>query len=686
MDTIDDPMLGTLVDARYRVRARVAHGGMATVYTAIDERLGRAVALKVIHPAQAQDPHFVERFSAEAQTIARLTHPNIVAVYDQGSYRGLPYLVMEYVKGQTLRELLISRGRLDPQDALAIMEQMLAAIAAAHRNGLVHRDVKPENVLVAEAPGGSTSLIDGVVKVTDFGLAQAVEASAVGDSQLMATAAYVAPELVSKGHADPRTDVYSAGIVLFELLTGSVPYEAANAVDVAWKHVQEDVPAPSSRLPGLPPLLDHLVLRATRRDPAVRPTDAGVMHAEIQSARDDLGTALAQASAAAAARQQTMMVSQLNPQSATTLLPNVNDPANTSFGGRHGAERPAWARLPEPRTGQAALGASGPREDTGRGFITGELGRHSSSGYNSSSKDTVGSLVTRVRSDQRARVATISVIAVLGVFLSIGIWWVGVGRYSTAPTLTGLAKDAAISQAEDAGFTIRFGTAVFDETIAKDAVVSQKPAAGDRVVSGSSIKLILSKGPEKYTVPDVSGKTYANAEQDLTTLKLTITRSEVYDDNTPAESVVSTDPAAGASVKPGDSITVNVSKGRAPITVPGVVGKTLSEAKSTLTKLGLVVATVQQDSSEPKDQVLNQDPVDGSGVESGTTVTLTISNGPPKVIVPDVCNMNAQDATTTLQALGLEVEVMGSGTVRVQNPSAQTEVEAGTKVTLIAIG
>src|SRR2546430_836706 len=289
--TVTDSLIGALVDGRYRIRGRVARGGMATVYTALDERLERTVALKIIHPGQRSDPNFLDRFTDEAKTIARLTHPNVVAVYDQGTHDGLPYLVMEYVRGRTLRELLADRRRLTPAEALAMLEQMLAAVAAAHRAGLVHRDIKPENVLVAQAPGRG-SLVDSVVKVADFGLARAVEASGDAGSHLLATVAYVAPELVTDGHADPRTDVYSAGILLFEMLTGRVPYEGSKPVEVAWRHVDDDVPPPSRFVPGLPGPLDDLVARATRRDPGGRPTDADRKSTRLNSCHSQISYAV----------------------------------------------------------------------------------------------------------------------------------------------------------------------------------------------------------------------------------------------------------------------------------------------------------------------------------------------------------------------------------------------------------
>src|SRR5437773_1182707 len=374
--TVADSLTGALIEGRYRINGRVARGGMATVYTAVDERLERTVAIKIIHPGRHRDPHFVERFTDEAKTIARLTHPNVVAVYDQGTHDGLPYLVMEYVRGRTLRELLGDNRRLPPTEALAILEQVLAAVAAAHRAGLIHRDIKPENVLVAEPPGGG-SLVDAVVKVADFGLARAVEASAdEAGAHLLATVAYVAPELVTDGHADPRTDVYSAGIVLFEMLTGRVPHDGDKPVEVAWRHVDHDVPPPSKVVAGLPPVLDDLVTRATRRDPGGRPTDAGALLAEVQAAREDLtaGTAATQVFA-----QPTVPVASLP---------------------RPSERRPPWARLPAPAPAPERPGRRrAPRRLPG--------------------------WYHRLTATARGRQAAAAGLVVLGLLIALGGWWFG---------------------------------------------------------------------------------------------------------------------------------------------------------------------------------------------------------------------------------------------------------------------
>jgi serine/threonine-protein kinase len=647
--TVADAMLGTLFDGRYRVKSRVARGGMATVYTAVDERLERTVAVKIIHPTQADDPRFLSRFIDEAKMIARLTHPNVVAVYDQGTQQGLPYLVMEYVRGRTLRDVLADRRRLQPVEALAILEQVLAAVAAAHRAGLVHRDIKPENVLVAEAPGGSAnSIVDGVVKVADFGLARAVERSADDGGHLLATAAYVAPELVTEGHADPRTDVYSAGIVLFEMLTGRVPYDGARPVDVAWQHVQHDVPAPSKFTAGLPPVLDDLVARATRREPGGRPTDAGAFLAEVQAARDDVGIAVKTGSAPLAG--PTVAVPRIDPTgvySDTTIVPSLH------------TDRPGWARLPgdrpEPRR-RAAAGAGG-----------------------------FAGLIARVNGNPRGRLALAASLVVMGLLAAIGGYWFGIGRYTEAPDLMTKTKAQAEVAAKEAGFTIRYGPAQYSEKQAKDTVIGQDPEPGARIVNGGEVTLTLSLGPERYTIPDIVGENIDDAKGDLDAAKLVVTRVDEYSDNYDPNIVIKTDPPPGGSVQANAKITVTVSKGPAPIKVPDLVGKNIDQAKRDLDKLKLKVKTVEKEDDRPAGTVIDQNPGEGAGLEEGGEVTLTVSKGPPVVAVPDVRFRSAEEAKQILEVAGFKVQVFGrdGGRVVLQEPGAGTQLPRGSEVRIL---
>ncbi|GGN03761.1 serine/threonine-protein kinase [Actinoplanes campanulatus] len=657
--TVADTLIGTTIDGRYRITGRVARGGMATVYRATDERLERTVALKIIHPSQATNVHFVDRFTDEAKTIARLTHPNVVAVYDQGRHQGLPYLVMEFVQGKTLRELLSQRGRLTPVEALAILEQMLAAIAAAHRAGLVHRDVKPENVLVAEAPsGGSADLVDAVVKVADFGLARAIEASTVDDTgQLMATVAYVAPELVQTGQADARTDVYSAGVVLFEMLTGRVPYDGAEPIEVAWQHVDNDVPAPSTIAPGLTPVLDQLVSRATRRDPGSRPTDAGALLSEVQTARDGLGVT----------HVETAMLRQVPGRpgagDATTIVPTVSAPDATAIvppvqGGNYQAShRPSWARLPEQggrntaphrRNAPPAAGLAGFFED-------------------------------------RRRVMLTALVALMALVVIGSTWWVTSGRYTETPQLLTMSQDQAVAYAKQQGFEVFIGDGQYDEIVPKGSVVTQDPLPGSDIVKGDTIRVILSLGPEVHPVPELEGQELTYAKAELEALKLKVKQGKaVYSDTAPEGVVISTDPKAGTELKPGSTVTLVLSKGKAPITVPNLVGENINNARTILAQRGLQAAEETVESDQPADTVIGQSPKAGTGAEKNTKVTLQVSKGPAQITLPDLTNQPCQQAQATLQGMGFQVQINidPNATVRQQNPPGGTPVPPNSVVQL----
>ena len=426
MDTkVADPLHGALLGGRYRIMGRLARGGMATVYQARDERLERTVAVKIIHPDHARDPEFLDRLTDEAKTVARLAHPNVVAVYDQGDHEGAPYLVMEYVRGRTLREVLDDRRRLDPAESLAIVEQILAALAIAHRAGLVHRDVKPENVLVAPPPNGSGDLVDAVVKVADFGLAHLAASPRSGTRstpprqgqppedrpKVLGTAEYVAPEVVSDGQADARADVYSTGVVLFEMLTGRPPFDGDRAADVAWRHVDQDVPPPSRVVAGLPALLDDVVVRATRRDPDLRPRDAGAMLAQVQTARDDVG---ALAGPTRALAHPTVVVAPVIPWK------------------RPKDSRPSWARLPADRGGSGGPG--------GMAAVRGAVWTAGQAVANLVPSDALrragrGSAryLGQLRSTPAGRRKLTAALIVVGLVLLAGGWWLGFGRYTEAP-------------------------------------------------------------------------------------------------------------------------------------------------------------------------------------------------------------------------------------------------------------
>jgi eukaryotic-like serine/threonine-protein kinase len=651
MDTkVADPMRGALLGGRYRITGRLARGGMATVYQARDERLDRIVAIKIIHPEHARDPRIMHRLAEEAKTVARLAHPNVVAVYDEGRHEDAPYLVMEFVRGRTLREVLNDRRRLDPAESLAMIEQVLAALSVAHRAGLVHRDVKPENILVAPPPNGSGDLVDAVVKVADFGLAHAVEPAgrASPTGQLMATAQYVAPELVAGDRADPRADVYSAGIVLFEMLTGRVPFDGERPADIAWRHVDHDVPPPSHVVPALPPLLDDVVGRATRRDPAGRPRDAGAMLSDVQAAREDVGALTGPTRAIA---HPTVVVRPVDP-------------------------RPSWARLP---AGRGSI-------STARRRVAGLV----PSGPLRGAWHSARGLAYRLRDSARGRRQLTIALVLVGLLLMTGGWWLGFGRYTEAPGLVNMTRTNAAAEAARLGFSVAIGTGLYAEEIPIDTVMKQDPPGGGRIVRGGTITLFLSLGPERYLVPDLAGQAADFAQSQLKQ-HFVVQTVNGYSDNLPVNYVVGTEPPAGTPLKPNATVKLIIAKGPYPLHVPSVVGKQVGEADGQLRALGFEVEVQRRDDeSKPRDEVLEQNPPAGQGLASasGVKVVLVVANGPPGPPMPALVGARCSDAVNALRGMALQVNVNGNEfewffwTVKVQRPDPGQPVQPGQTVDL----
>jgi serine/threonine-protein kinase len=594
--TLSDPMVGRLLDGRYAVESFIAHGGMASVYLATDTRLDRRVAVKVLHAHLAGDRETLARFQREARAAARLSHPNVVAVYDQGTDGERPFLVMEYVPGATLRQVLRDRGTLSTAEALTVMDHVLAALAVAHRAGLVHRDIKPENVLITA---------DGRVKVADFGLARAVAGSTVTTtgSVLFGTAAYLAPEQFEHGTADERSDVYSAGVVMFELLTGRTPYEADSTYALLHKHANEDVPAPSSRTAGIPPQVDALVTWATSRDPAQRPSDAGELHASLVDVRDRLGLHAAV------------------PGLPVTLTTPITDPAPAATSAVTQAVAPP----------DAPQGAGAPPAPRRRGRAGGR-GRRT--------PILVAGLVVAV-------VAA----ALLG-------WWFADGRYTHTPRVLGQSQQTAEAALHDAGLKVTYLPPVHSIRYAKGEVAKESPGPGSRISHGGTVTLRMSLGPNHHELPSLSGESVSAATANLDDLHIGVRDTKrIYDSEIAKGDVVKTDPAAGATVDEGSSVTLYVSKGPAPVDIPSVAGRSEADATARLTDAGLQVRVVRRfDNSTPDGQAIGTDPRAGKRAHAGDTVTLVMSKGPRLFPVPDVVGMSLSEAIPAIVHAGFKAD------------------------------
>jgi eukaryotic-like serine/threonine-protein kinase len=644
-DTLAHSLAGRLLDGRYAVTARIAHGGMATVYLAMDTRLDREVALKVMHAELARDDDFVRRFIGEAKSVARLSHQNVVAVYDQGADGPFLYLAMEYVPGRTLKEMLRDSGRLPPAVALEIMTGVLGGLAAAHASGIVHRDVKPENVLLTA---------DGRVKVADFGLARALTAAGhTRTGLLIGTVAYVPPEQVTGDSAGPRGDVYSAGVMLFEMITGRVPFTGDTPLSVAYQHVNTDVPAPSTLVPGIPAAVDQLVVAATSRDPARRPADAGEFLRAIRRVRTDLYDPSGLTGVIGAGVEGLGEAPWLD----------LETPAATNGWWAHtGALRAANAN----GTGPSAVSrtSTGP---IGAGPIS--MGQFGTGQYGAGARDDVSSHTLVVHREDGGRYLShrepflqrwlfsprlliIALILVLGVGLGIGGWWLTTGRYAQVPTVAGDSVATATAALTADGFIVGKDAQVHSNIVRKGTVLGTSPAG--RVSKGTHIALLVSSGPFTSVVPDLQNDSLAAAQAALQRLHLASTVSKVGS-SSPVGTVTGTNPVAGTSWPQTKPVVIQVSSGPP---LPNFVGENVQTAQQWAQQHG-VTLNQQQDSNSQQAAgiVTEQQPAAGATFTPGETVTVTVSTGPQLVNVPSVNGMSVQAATQLLQQAGFQVKV-----------------------------
>ncbi len=659
MSAPTNPVIDSVVDGRYQVEAEIARGGMATVYRARDLRLDRPVALKVMRADLAQDDTFVRRFVHEARVAARLQHPHIVGVYDQGEDGNVVFLAMELVEGSTLRDVITHRAPLSARRALSVVVPVAEALAVAHAGGLVHRDVKPENVLISHR--------GQVVKVTDFGLARLDGHPNVTTEMLWGTAAYLAPEQVEHGTADPRTDVYAVGLLLHELLTGTKAFPGDDPLRVAYEHVHGGMPHARDLVPTVPEALQDLILRAAANDPDDRPADASELLAELRRLERSLS--------------DEELDAMPEPPDATAVVPVGGDPTQVVHG--HGG--PDRTRTVPTATRQIPVRDGIPRTPVGDARFARTSGNRPPSARGS-----------RARRDGPGRSRGGAAAWVLGLLLVLlaagggyGFWYLteGPAVHSLMPTVVGLSE-ADARAALDAQELDPVVTRDYSETVASGTVVSAEVEPGTRLRHGTDVGLVVSQGPERYAVPRLDGSTVEEARAALEEAHLTLgEQTAEHDESVPEGQIISSSPAAGEQLRPGEAVSVVVSDGPAPVDVPDVRGTPQEDASAQLQEVGLTVRVAPErvfDDEVPEGAVVRQTP-GPSSVERGTTVTLVVSKGPELVTVPQLVGKQFREAERMLAELGLTVtreDIAGGffGTVREQSVEPGTEVPKGTEV------
>jgi serine/threonine-protein kinase len=627
---ISDSLIDTLFDGRYRIERKLGAGGMADVYLAEDQELGRRVAIKILNGRHANDDQFIERFRREAKNAAALNHPNIVSIYDRGEAEDTYYIAMEYLDGRTLKELIVSRGAAPVNVAIEYARQILSALRFAHRHGIVHRDIKPHNVLVDG---------EGRVKVTDFGIARAGTSQMTEAGSIVGTAQYLSPEQARGGEVDPRSDLYSLGIVLYELLTGKTPFDGETPVEIAMKHLSQAPKAPSKLRPDVPPELDMVVLRALSKNPDDRYQNADEMEADLErvargrpiaATTVDSATQVLRAAPAAAALAGATAATMIAPPSTAAATPPPPVVEEEEYAEPAGAGRPRWPWL------------------VAAGFVIAAL--------------VAGFVVYHEISGSKATVP--------------------VNNYVNEPQAN------AEQQIRHAGL-VPSTQQHPNERFKKGIVFKQNPSPGTKVDKGGTVTIWVSTGPPKVTVPSVKGEQWTQAQATLVNLGLKPVKYNVG--GTTAGKVTATDPTAGQSVPKGSTVRVNVMTGPAPATVPNVVGQTISQALTTLRNDGFNPNPSYVNSDAPKDQVISQNPGPGTSSTKGTTVNLNVSNGPPMVSVPPVVGETAQQAVGDLESAGFNVQQQyvsvsdpsQAGIVQKQNPEGGSQAAKGSPVTIV---
>jgi serine/threonine-protein kinase len=717
-------LTGRVLDSRYRIGPKIARGGMATVYEAHDLRLDRSCAVKVMHTDLGDDQDFAARFVREAHAAARLSHPNVVSVTDQGDDDGLLFIVMEHVPGRTMRDLIRDEAPMAPSRALALLEPVLLALAEAHGKGLIHRDIKPENVLLSD---------DGRIKVADFGLARAFDANTTHTATgglLIGTVSYLAPELIVNGKADPRSDVYAAGVLLHELLTGRKPHEGEGAIQIAFKHVNEDIPPPSrsTDLP-LPAAVDALVLRATARERERRPADAKVFLRQLRRVRaaveageaddpeltaDLLPAVPAVDGSGIDYTDETLVempaVQVDDDREPTTVIDarGVPDehPAGRADDGadhhiddhaQHGATAVA---APEPartaRSGATAAPTGAPVARTGEGPPAGGAPPPGRPGGARGPLPRPGAdpraAGPRPPARSRRGLVLLVLVALLTVLAGYAGWWFAVGRYTSTPGVINLGVAAATERAERAGLELVVGEREFSETVQAGSVIRTDPAAGDRIVEGGTIEAVVSRGPERYEVPRLRGKELTAVEGILEERNLVLGEvTRVFHESVEKGVVLSSTPGAGTELQRGSVVAVTVSRGREPLELRDFTGKDADRAQAWLTETGFEVELTEENSDGvPKGRVISQDPAEGTGFR-GDVVSLVVSKGPVMVEVPDLRTMSVDEATEVLEEAGLEIEVrrtrlyINVDRVVRQDPDGGSSVPKGSTVVVFVV-